>query len=372
LRIVLDKFTGGDKAMRRNLIILITFTLSIVLCSCGSSDKSYQDVSVKSYQETSAQSYQDTSVQYYQNTSIKKLETFTSLTGVEVNIQNDLDTGILYSYIVDADATGVGAVTKYLNYLTQNGFVKNENYSGAGEVYYKDSDFLMISRLETGNVIQFTIVLPKTGTDSTVGQSKAETKSEYEQLVQYCVDGDYTAAQKLYDSSSTIKNSENKDSAKKYYLYAEGMDYYNNGVYGTAYKLLSQYATGLLKADETLANIEKKLGSLDGVYENQSVGYSGMYMIIKNGRVELDTYSSFGSKSISDPVYYLDSLIDYTFTTGKSTYAISNGNINKNDVQYIMATINGDSITLAAPAGSTYTTYSGVYKKTEYPAPSAK
>jgi hypothetical protein len=334
--------------MKKMTMLIIIFLMVISIGACGDSD------SDKSY---------------YEDTYIEDLETFTSLTGVDVNIQNDLDTGILYSYIVNVDAEGLGAVTKYYNYLEQNGYTKSNIQTEAGTIYVKDSNMLMVQDSQFDNVIQFTIVVPKISPYSESSEADdISSVNELEQLMQYCESEDYASAQKFYLDSS-LQKSDDKDTAKKYYLYAEGMEYYENGVYGEAYKLLSENTVGILRTDDVLKDISDAVGFLDGVYENQSVGYSGMYMIIKDGRVDLDIKDR---DELKNGVYYFESIIDYTFThNNTSTYAISNGALSKDDIQYIMASIDSDSITLIAMAGNNYTTFNGVYKKTSIAIPKA-
>jgi hypothetical protein len=92
-------------------------------------------------------------------------------------------------------------------------------------------------------------------------------------------------------------------------------------------------------------------------------------MIIKNGRVALDFFDEYKKTDISDGVHYTYEIMDYTYTNGSATYAITT---NKKSANYVMVSINGDTITLAAPEGSSTDTFSGVYKKTSIAIPKEK
>ena len=209
------------------------------------------------------------------------------------------------------------------------------------------------------------------------GESEKEEVSSYEKdfekLKELVNDKKYEEAEIFWGNSSLASDSRcsSYDSEpRKYLFYAEGMNYLNKTKYGDAYDLLSERCRGFLNTDEILNEIDSKVGVLDGVYMNMSVGFEGMYMAISHGRVALEI-SSDGA--IPSEVYYDYILCDYTFTTGKTTFAIRNSVTDDTSTFYVFASYSRDSIIMGSLKDvGQYNTFAGGYKRVSDNVPAAK
>lgn len=119
--------------------------------------------------------------EYYEDTDIKNLETFTSITGIELNIVKDSNIGKTYNYMLDNTATGIGAITKYLDYIEKSGFVKdsniNQEYGNDTTSYYIKDGFIITVFQETfsSNTLQFAVHIP---TKSVIDDSEPQNNTE--------------------------------------------------------------------------------------------------------------------------------------------------------------------------------------------------
>ncbi len=307
--------------------------------------------------------------EYYENTVIEKFETFTSLTGIELASTQKTENEILYNYILDDNANGVGAISKWEQYIEEYGFIYMSNLSKDNMSVYTKGEYIIVMNLSTptDSTIQYIIAIPiknvtEAYSESNVSDSFGNQYEDYKKMVELTTNGKYQSAKEFYNNSSLSQKFEGYSDSKKYYFYAMAMLEYEAKMYVDAYEMLEKHCKGFLNADEILSEIDSKIGCLDGVYMNQSVSYDGMYVIIDHGSVAMGIYSS---EDLAEGVYYIFELRGYTFTTGKETLAVDN---------YIFSTIsdNGDSFLIAAEYGSQYKTFSGVYKRIDIPTPPRK
>ena len=164
----------------------------------------------------------------------------------------------------------------------------------------------------------------------------------------------------FYNSSSLSESFDGYSDSKKYFFYAQAMSYYDLTCYGEAYEMLEEYCDGILDSQEILKTIEDKVFYLDGLYKNESVNYD-MYLSIRHGRV---TYEfGDGGKAPSD-ASYLETLMDYEFTTGKHVYASTYNVVpgGTAEPRYVIEEMDGKLLVGGAP-GASETTFSGLYKK---------
>ena len=227
-------------------------------------------------------------------------------------------------------------------------------------------------------VCALNIVACSNGKESTFAKTTNNEESEkeevssyekdFEKLKELVNDKKYEEAEIFWGNSSLASDSRCSaydSEPRKYLFYAEGMNYLNKTQYGNAYDLLSKYCLGFLNTEEVLNEIDNKVGYLDGVYMNISVGYDGMYMILSHGKAAFEP----GADAIPESVYYQNTLCDYTFTTGETTLGVTN----YGDFYVFSSSYDRDTIMMAAlKDASTYSTYSGVYKRVSDNVPAAK
>ena len=313
----------------------------------------------------------DDGKEYYQNTTLEKFETFTSLTGIESNIVKNEADYVLYNYLVDNDAEGNSAILKFENYIAEFGFVKSDEYSAEGlTTYMKDNYPLMVSCIEVKeNILQYVIIVPKDKAPEIDGETNSTSSEdkEVEHLKSLVSDKKYEEAVNYYNNSSLrSEHFDNDDEVKKYFFYAEANMYLEAGYYGSSYRLLNDYCKNFLDSNKIKDDIYAIVSPLNGVYENISVGYSGMYICIKDGRASYE----LSSNGLPSSAYYNNDIAKYTFTTGKTAFAT--GTAVLDDIDYVIQILDNGNLLIAAVEGSEYSTFSGVYEKRNLSLPSEK
>lgn len=139
--------------MKRFLPLSLAIIMCFSMCSCKkqSDDESNND---------------DKS--YYSDTELEQLETFTSITGIELNISQDApeSNSVIYNYIMDNDANGVGAIVKYEAYLEEYGFEKADELSTDDYSAYKMDEYVIVtgSFVVQSNILQYIISIPSNQT----------------------------------------------------------------------------------------------------------------------------------------------------------------------------------------------------------------
>ena len=130
--------------MKKSISFLLVLAMVLSLCACGSNSNEKE---------------------YYQNTELEKLETFTSITGIELNISQDWpeSNSIGYNYLMDNDAKGLGAVLKYETYLQEYGFEKSDTFSTEVSTTYIMGNYVIVTGTARpqDNVIQYVISIPR-------------------------------------------------------------------------------------------------------------------------------------------------------------------------------------------------------------------
>lgn len=273
---------------------------------------------------------------YYQNTELENLETFTSITGIEVNITEDCpeSNSMMYNYLMDNNADGLGAVIKYEAYLNEYGFEKSDILSSEDSNAYILDEYIIITGTfyPQSNVIQYVVNIPNgkyvsedetnvipvesEGVQETeVPKDEASIYSEFCQLVD---EGAYTEA---VDYINLEKLPLNYVDANDYYQYAVAMKLYTETELLTyqdileVVRILTEDVTeGFKDSTELIEKINSELAELEGTHvykRNSNYMYDAFYLIISsNGEVILDMgESSTGallSSSITHQLVYVN------------------------------------------------------------------
>ena len=113
-------------------------------------------------EETQSQDVNEKQIETYPNLSFEGFETFTSVTGIELNITKDApeSNGIIYNYIMDNNAAGLGAITKYETYIVDYGFEYSEALSSEGSKTYIKNGVILVTGsfyIEESNALQYVI-----------------------------------------------------------------------------------------------------------------------------------------------------------------------------------------------------------------------
>lgn len=165
------------------------------------------------------------------------------------------------------------------------------------------------------------------------------------------------------------KHNDTNDEVEKYYSYAEACRHFEGGGYVQSYDIFTEKCVDFLDSNDKIKQIEEKIFVLNGVYENKSVGYDGMFIYLKNGKACTDL---IGTGEPNTPpassAYYNYELSDYVFTTGESVFGIYDGYAAEMP-KYVVQIMDDGSLLVLAPEGSSYSTFSGTYEKTSYPLP---
>ncbi|WP_292212069.1 hypothetical protein [Butyrivibrio sp.] len=183
-------------------------------------------------------------------------------------------------------------------------------------------------------------------------------QDEYDQLVELAKNKKYEETISFYNSSSLSESFDGYSDSKKYFFYAQAMQYYDMTYYGEAYETLDKYCRGILDSDDVLKDIEDKVFYLDGLYKNESLKYS-MYMSIYHGLVSVEIEDN------PKDTMYLETLMDYEFTTGKKVFAMGSKAVmgKASTPEYVIEEMSGGKLLVGGAPEGAYTTYSGVYKK---------
>lgn len=354
--------------MKKKICSLI-FGLTLVCSSfvgCGNNDKN------------------DPTVEYYGDTTIEELETFTSLTGIELNISQSNSTGMSYNYIMDYNAESVGAMVKYEDYIRNFGFERNEELEKLmgdynSKIYVKDGYLITLTEITTDNIIQYVITIPQKSLledDSENDNNEDNDESNetdndelYKQLVDFSSQGKYQEAYDLYKNSSLSEDFEGYSDSKKYMFYAQAMIGYENGALGYTYSILKEHCGDILDAPQIIKELDETIGQFNGIYKATS-GSVNYYIYIKDGEVATDLKGDYESEQLQEQ-RYIYNLIEVTYDTGEKTLGIGSCLLGEVDIDYVF--IDGytsNDFTLVAWWEGNSKTFNGVYTKisdsTEY------
>lgn len=209
------------REMKRLTRMITLLILVFTLCSCKNNKSSKE---------------------YYQGTDLEQLETFTNVTGIELNTEKDApeSNSKLYNYLADNNANGLGAILKYEAYLEEYGFKKVEDSSDEEiAIYLMDGYIIVTGKFSPQpNVIQYGITIPNTkNAEIEEAGSAAEEpednkapemkppKDEHTLYSEFCTlvdDGNYAEALDYFIRESL---SLNYSDTKDYYNYATAMIY---------------------------------------------------------------------------------------------------------------------------------------------------
>lgn len=203
--------------MKRLLSLLLTISMCVSLSACGKSEPQKE---------------------YYQNTGIENLETFSSVTGIELNVAEEAPESnyVIYNYLMDNDANGVGAVLKYESYLKEFGFTEDEELLVEDGTVYTMGDYILVAGSFTpqSNILQYVLTIPtkKAGGTEKLDNQQKEPQTEpekddetiYQEFCQLVDDGQYTEA--LNTRKREKRLSLDYKDAKDYYNYATAMQLY--------------------------------------------------------------------------------------------------------------------------------------------------
>lgn len=220
-------------------------------------------------------------------------------------------------------------------------------------------DFLGITMTDEPEVVAEYYDYGDAETNQKRKQEEADKiQNEYNQLVELAKDKKYEEALSFYNSSSLSDSFEGYSDSKKYFFYAQAMQNYSMTYYGEAYEMLDEYCRGILDTDDVLKDIEDKVFYLDGLYKNESLNYS-MYMSIYHGLVSVEIEDN------PKDTMYLDTLMDYEFTTGKKVFAMGANAVmgRASTPEYVIEELDGGKLLVGGAPEGNNTTYSGVYKK---------
>lgn len=187
---------------------------------------------------------------YYTDTELVELETFTSITGIELNITENYPESntVSYNYLLDNNADGLGAVLKYEAYLSEYGFEKSDILSDDTATVYVMDEYVVVTGIfyPQSNVIQYVLNIPneknvavenEAGEASDIAPEETEEVQEpevqidpetvYSEFCRLVTNGSYTDALEYVDEY--LKNgilSVNYSDLSDYYHYAEAMKLY--------------------------------------------------------------------------------------------------------------------------------------------------
>lgn len=323
---------------------------------------------------------------YYPGTELDDLETFTSITGIELNISQDCpeSNSVNYNYLMDNDASGLSAVTKYESYLKQYGFKKSEDLSDKDSTVYLTDDFLLITGVfnPQDNVIQYVVNIPNgkypnVSTENDVNNEvktpqnaeiPADTKDEaaiYAEFYRLVDIGNYTDAFSYWRQKNL---SPDYADARDYYLYARAMKLYLETEFLNYYSImdvidcLSKTSEGFKDAAEIAEKINGELDRMQGIHISRLEGHEyGSYLIIDaDGKVTLAFTESY-EDAIS---YGLQYQLTYVNFEEGSSYMLCNGSrIVKDNCEYAI-TIQSEDIVLSKAWGAPNDgTFKGNYTK---------
>lgn len=342
--------------MKKVLLFTMLITTALLLYACAAQQKS------------------EASAEYYQDTVIENLETFTSVTGVALNIkeENPESQSISYNYLMDNNAEGLGNVLKYEGYLKEFGFTKNDSLSTDTYTTYQKDGYVVItgSFNPQPNVIQYIVnvssidfnQLAKEDTEPEPSNPTTSTEDPYEEaykkIVSLVEDKKYSEARDYYMDNANYSFFHYKDTGD-YYHYAEAMAYYTDPQFrplAQALEILKSDVTeGFLDSDSIISEIEASLSQIDGIYQQKRSGnyqYDAFYLIIDNGEVEIEN----GKKSDipTGASHFTYTLAAVTLDNGDEYYAIAAGKYSDSKVigldrcKWILVDFDGEKTTLVS------------------------
>lgn len=364
--------------MKKRLISIMTLVLltGVLTTGCGN----------KTTGQTSDIASTSATADYYKNTDLKNLETFTSVTGVELNVSQDDSSGTSYNYLMDNDAKGVGAETKYIKYLEDYGFTENDDlnsiFGSTGTTVYTMDGYVIVVLEDQpqDNVLQFAINIPyskatetnggETTADTTALSQSADLDSLYNQIVELTKKEDFQGAYDLWWNSELSSDFDGYKDSKEYMFLSQAMLYNQNGGYGIALDMLTNDCQDLSSITSPyIDDIKKEIGINDGTYTNTNNGIT-YYICVLDGMVYMD--SELEGTATKSSAYYTDSIVAVDSTTGEKGIGIGTmaGYDSEPEVDYAFSAIKSDSFFCGAfQGGNGDTSFGGVYNKISSSAP---
>jgi len=330
--------------------------------------------------------------EYYQNTDLDNLETFSSVTGIELNITEDApeSNAIIYNYLMDNNADALSAVLKYEAYLEEYGFEKSDDYSEylSDELtaFAMDGYLIVTGKFSPqANVVQYAISVPGEKTleperpDNKQEESETEpTKDEatiYSEFCQLVDDGKYTDA---LDVRKRENLSLDYNDTRNYYYYATAMQLYKETEFltfqdiSTVVKLLDEDISEGFKdsadiAEKINADIDRLIGThlyvqIDEEYKNlnQSVYLAYSLIIDDEGNIMINQQTG-KNKPLDDGVFMYK--LVYVNLEKLSGFMICADYHEDIDHCKYYITIQPDYITLSKAWSGQHDIYAGNYTK---------
>lgn len=189
---------------KSGLLVALLIMCSAILCACNGKE-------------------------YYENAHHSKLETFTSVTGVECSLVEENEVGTIYCYIMDVNADTFTHLSAYKSYLENDyGFEHTMSQNGM-EIYSKDEHTIFIYIYELNDsTIQLMICPNPVEMGNT---SSGNVEEDYEKMVELVEAGSYSEAIDFYNNSVLSDESEGYLDSKTYWDYARAMEKYEEGIY---------------------------------------------------------------------------------------------------------------------------------------------
>lgn len=267
---------------------------------------------------------------YYPNTELVELETFTSVTGIELNITENCpeSNSVNYNYLMGNNADGLGAVLKYESYLSEYGFNKSDALSTKDSNVYLMDEYIIVTATFSpqDNVIQYVVNIPNgklvseddssesieapQDVDSTVSEPPKNESLLYTEFCRLVDESSYIDAIQYRDDEQLSLDYEN---TQDYYQYAKAMNLYKETEFLTYQDIME--VTKILREDvsegfkdsaELIENIDNELATLLGTHvskRNSNYAYDAYYLIITdNGEVTLDLGKSNAGEPMSSSV----------------------------------------------------------------------
>lgn len=182
---------------------------------------------------------------------------------------------------------------------------------------------------------------------------------ECQNMIRFINEENYEDAQAYFESLSLEQSDEQYAILLAYCLCAIAMEYYEDESYNTAYYYLEYVYTIDLKTNLDLQvireDILEKTSEINGVYDNISMGYDGMYLIINGPYAEL----MIAGQSLPSEVEYGYTLLNYEFTTGEKAYLLKS--MVDDSSSYIFMIEDGN-LRLGSAGDSDIVVFSGIYE----------
>ena len=319
----------------------------------------------------------------YPDTTLKDFKTFTAITGTELNIvmDNDEET-VLYNYLLDNNASGLGAVTKYEKYIQDYGFEKLEEYSSDAMTAYIYDDHLLYTSMQypQDNVIQYVVGVPRrkiteTGAELQGQQVTADADMDglYEEIVSLVKNESFQEAYDLWWNSPLSEDFEGYKDSKQYMFLSQAMLYDQNGGYGNALDMLIRDCPDL--TDLTKGYIDRIRNEVTIPNGTYTVTFDGVtrYIFVLDGKIDME--SELEGRAHKTSSYYTDSIVKVVWSTGETTIGIGSmaGFDSEPKANYAFTVLSPDSFLCAAIEGTGGDSFfSGVYNKESDSTPTRK